>query len=307
MGFLKQIANRSNPLESPAIPLSSLGNPGGWFLNWANGEPTSSGEHVTPHTALQVTTIVACVKLISEGIAQMPIHVVERLERGERLSYNHPYFDMLASEFNPEMTATIAMQVSLTHALLWGTSYVEIVRDKGNRPSELWPRKPWLTEPKRDRSGKLVYETRDTGDHSARIIDAADMICIPGLSIDGYVGQHTTQIARNTIGLALALERHSSLFFANGAVSAATVETPNELSDKAYQRLKTSMDMQSTGDSKFRTVVLEGGATWKQIASQNDQAQFLESKRLVRSELCSLFRCPLYLIASDVGRQLLIL
>jgi HK97 family phage portal protein len=302
MAFLNRLATRNNPLESPAIPLSSLGNPGGWFLNWANGEPTSSGEHVTPFTALQVTTITACVKLISEGIGQMPIHVVESLDRGQRIANSHPYFDLLASEWNPEMTATVAMQVSLVHALLWGTSYIEIIRDNGNRVAELWPRKPWLTEPKRDKTGALVYECKDTADGHARIIAAADMLCIPGLSLDGFVGQHTTQIARNTIGLSLALEKHSGTFFSNGAVSAATVEVPNELSDKAYQRLKTSMDRQTTGDNKHRTVLLEGGAKWNQIASQNDQAQFLESKRQVRSELCSLMRVPLYMIASDESK-----
>jgi HK97 family phage portal protein len=302
MSFLRQLVTRNNSLESPAIPLSSLGNPGGWFLNWANGEPTSSGEHVTPFTALQVTTITACTKLISEGIGQMPIHVVERLDRGQRVAYDHPYFDLLASEWNPEMTATVAMQVSLVHALLWGTNYVEMIRDNGNRVAELWPRKPWMTEPKRDKAGMLVYECKDTADGHARIIQAADMLCIPGLSLDGFVGQKTTQIARNTIGLALALERHSALFFANGAVSAATVEVPNELTDKAYQRLKTSMDMQSTGSNKHRTVLLEGGAKWNSISQQQDQAQFLESKKQARSELCSLFRCPLYLIASDESK-----
>jgi HK97 family phage portal protein len=301
MGFLTRLT-RSNILENPAVPLSSLASPSGWFLNWANGEPTASGEHVTPHTALQVTTIVACVKLISEGIGQMPIHVVERLERGQKVANNHPYFDLLASEWNPEMTATVAMQVSLVHALLWGTSYVEIVRDNGNRVAELWPRKPWCTEPKRDKTGALVYETRDTGDGHPRIIQAADMLCIPGLSLDGYIGQHTTQIARNTVGLALALQRHAGLFFSNGGVSAGVIETQNELTPAAYQRLKTAMDRQNTGDNKHRTLLLEMGAKWNQIASQNDQAQFLESRRLIRSELCELFRVPLYLIASDESK-----
>jgi HK97 family phage portal protein len=302
MAFLRQLVTRNNPLESPAIPLSSLGNPSGWFLNWANGEPTSSGEHVTPFTALQVTTVVACVKLLSEGVGAMSIRIMENLERGQRVAYDHAYANMLAAEFNPEMTATVAMQVSLVHALLWGTSYLEVIRDEGNRPVELWPRKPWLTEPKRNRTGALVYECKDTSDGHARIIDAADMLCIPGLSLDGFIGQNTTQIARNTIGLALALERHSALFFGNGAVSAATVEVPNELSDKAYQRLKTSMDMQTTGSNKHRTVLLEGGAKWNQIASQNDQAQFLESKRLVRAEICSLMRVPGHMISDDSGR-----
>jgi HK97 family phage portal protein len=301
MALLERIT-RSNPWESPSVPLASLANAPGWFMSWANGLPTDSGEHVTPLSALKVITIIACCKVISEGIGQLPIQVIERLDRGKRVAYEHDLSYMLSSEWNSEMTAIVGMEVSLIHALLWGGSFTEIQRDNGNRPIALWPRKPWETKPKRTPTGKLVYETHDTQDGTARVIEAGDMIAVPGLSLDGWVGVDIIQYARQQIGLALALERHAALYFSNGATASGTMEVPGELSDKAYQRMKTSVDQQITGANRFRALILEAGTKWNSISSTNNEAQFLESRKLVRSELASLFRCPLHMIASDESR-----
>ena len=304
MSFLTKLFDLrdGNPLESPTVPLASLANAPGWLLNWAGGAPTDSGEQVTPLTALASTTIVSCVKLISEGAGQLPLQIIERLDRGTRVAHSPPYFDLLGSEWNDEMTATVGMQVSLVHALLWGTAYIELERDNGNHVIALWPRKPWLVQPKRDKAGKLVYESHDTANNKPVIIDSADMVCIPGLSLDGYVGQNIISTCRQAVGLAIGLERYAARYFGNGGSTSGVVEVPGELSDTAYQRLKTSTDLQMTGANRFRLLFLEGGAKFNTMAATNNEAQMIEARRLVRSELCSMLRCPIHMIASDESK-----
>ena len=155
MGFLTQlVATRNNPLESPSVPLGSLANSPSWFLNWMGRRTNRKQRAVTPHSALQVVTVVACCKLISAGVGQLPIQIIELLARGHRVVHDHPYFSLLSSEWNNEMTSTGALQVSLVHALLWGTTYVQIERDHAGRVVGLWPHKPWLTLPMRDPQGQ---------------------------------------------------------------------------------------------------------------------------------------------------------
>jgi HK97 family phage portal protein len=149
------------------------------------------------------------------------------------------------------MTAFTFRQTMQTHMLLWGNGYAEIQRDASNRSVAIWPRNPSRTRPVRFK-GKLIYRTTDGMDEQTgtdglpnasgveRTIQAEDMLHIPGLSMDGRVGQNVIELARQAVGLALATEKYGAKYFGNGARPGGVLEHPGVLEGKAYEHLKTT-------------------------------------------------------------------
>ena len=258
---------KRSSLENPQTPLSY---PAEWLLDIFNGGRTDSGLRVSEMTALQVTTVFQCCTIISNGIAAHPLNVYERLHSdnrsGKRIAYDHPLFSFLHSQPNEEMTSISWRKVIQLHALLWGNGYSEIERDGANRIIGLWPRNPARTRPVRltqtaviegtvYRPGTLVYETFESMmdsqimeqdsinefDGTRRIVLAEDMLHIPGLSLDGRIGQDVVNLARQAIGLALATEKYGAKFFGNGAIPQGLLGVPGDMSDIQLEVLKRSL------------------------------------------------------------------
>jgi hypothetical protein len=210
MGLIAQLRTS---LENPSTPLSY---PAEWLLDIFNGGRTDTGIRVSEKTALQVTTIFACVQLISGAVGSPDLNVYERIfaenkRAGKRIAYEHSLFDLLENEPNDEMSSFTFRTTLQAHALLWGNLYAEIQRDNGNRILAIWPRNPSRTRPfrlmtdmviqgERLPKGSLVYKTTEGAREvavnpespndggSERVILKEDMIHIPGLALDGRLG-----------------------------------------------------------------------------------------------------------------------
>ncbi|MGH3631563.1 MAG: phage portal protein, partial [Sciscionella sp.] len=242
---------RSNPtekrssLENPQTPLSY---PAEWLLDIFNGGRTDSGLRVSEMTALQVVTVFQCVNIIANGIAAHPLNVYRRINTpdgpvGKEIAYDHPLYDILNTEPNPEMTSATWRRTMQCHKLLWGNAFSEIERDNSNRISAVWPRNPARTRPVRLLSpmtyqgdllpaGTLMYETFEAmkdsqimeqdslNQHAGfrRLVLAEDMLHFVGLSLDGRLGSDVIVLSRQAIGLSLAAEKYGAKFFGNGAV-----------------------------------------------------------------------------------------
>src|SRR5262252_1636518 len=214
--WLMPSAESRTSLENPSTPLSY---PAEWLLDIFNGGRTDSGLRVSEMTALQVSTCFACVQLISGTIGSLPLHIFERITEagsdrpGKRIAYDHDNYDLLRYEPNPEMTSFTFRKTLQCHALLWGNCYAEIQRDSANRILALWPRNPAQTRLHRLTgqvvvrgeklpAGTLVYQASEGLEEmnldpnqpknplaSERLILAEDMVHLPGLTLDGRVGQ----------------------------------------------------------------------------------------------------------------------
>ena len=304
------MAEFRSSLENPQSPLSF---PAEWLLDIFNGGRTDSGLRVSEMTALQVTTVFACVKLVSAAIGFLPFQPYEIMmakdgRRAKRLAHDHDLYDLVRWEPNPEMTSFTMRQAMQAHALLWGNAYAELQRDNGNRVVAIWPRNPSRTRPYRV-NNQLVYKTTDgmsevsspdglnEGNSPERTIDAEDMIHIPGLALDGRLGQDTVWLARQAIGLALATEKFGAKFFGNGANPLGVLTHPSKLTPEAREQAKRSWQEAYGGENQLRTALLEQGITWTKTSVSPDEAQFLETRKLQIAEVCRVFGVPPHMVA----------
>jgi HK97 family phage portal protein len=295
-------------LENPATPLSY---PAEWLLDIFNGGRTDSGIRVSELTALQVSDVYACVDLISSAIAAQPIKIFERIEVGEqfrrhakRLATEHPLFDLLAIAPNNEMTGFMFVKTLMAHALLWGNAYAEIERNGAGVAVGLWPRSPQRTRPVRiTATSRLKYKTSDgiwepwqSVDQSnavpERVIQPEDMLFIPGLSLDGRIGQDVVELARQIVGLALATEKSAAKYFGNGARPLGILTTPAKLTKVQEEGLRRSIQEAYGGENVFRTMLLQGGVEYKRIQDTPSEAQMIDARKWNKIQISSIFHVP---------------
>lgn len=276
-------------LNNPSVPLSAAG-----FLAWATGgEPTASGEQVTLNTALQQMTVYACVRVLAEAVASLPLYVYEQGDNGRKKVVDHPLAYLLRWEPNDEMTAFSLFEALVGSIALTGNGYVEIQRDAGGRPVALWPLHPQRTEPKRAQNGDLVYETTDgMKDGKMRTIPAENMLHVPLFSFNGLKGFSPIWLARQGIGLAIASQKFGSRFFGNGARPSGILSFEGTLTDKQKTEAKESWNQTQGGENAGSTAVLPGNWKYSQIGISPEDSQFLETRQFQRAEIAALFRIP---------------
>lgn len=187
---------------------------------------THSGERVDERTAMQIVTVYACVRLLSNTIAGLPLHLYRYSGAGEdkERATDHPLYKILYRQPNPEMSSFSFWEALMCHLLLWGNAYAQIVRDGKNGIVGLYPLLPENVEIDRDpKSGDLIYTyhaytDEKPGEHDKDIIFQRDEILhIPGLGFK-----------RNTLWeqTKAFLEKHRG---ENGLVEASAVEQYNKM------------------------------------------------------------------------------
>ena len=188
---------------------------------------TSAGKPVNEHTAMQMTAVYSCVRILAETVAGLPLHVYRYTANGGKEKYwLHPLYRLLHDEPNPEMTSFAFRETLMSHLLLWGNAYAQIIRNARGEVIALYPLMPNKITVDRDSSGRLFYLYRrnpedfsSQGKPSEVYLHPSDVLHIPGLGFDGLVGYSPIAMAKNAVGLAIATEEYGAKFFANGAVS----------------------------------------------------------------------------------------
>jgi HK97 family phage portal protein len=263
----------------------------------AGGSMSASGIRVTPESALTFSAVLACVRVLGESVAGLPLITYRRLPDGSKeRADDHPLYAVLHDAPNDEMTSFQWRETSMMHKLLWGNAYSEIITDGAGRVRELWPLLPQSMTPKRDRGNELIYEYRDP--LGTPITYSKEQIYhVPGLSMNGLVGMTMIGIFRESVGLGMVLNRHGSRVFENGARAGGVLESPGQMSEPAYNRLKSSFNAEYVGvENAGKTILLEEGTKFNPLTMPNDDAQFLESRRFQVEEVARIFRVPLSFI-----------
>jgi HK97 family phage portal protein len=326
-GAVQSLAGeRRGSLENPQTPLSY---PAEWLMDIFNGGRTDSGIRVSEMTALQVSTVLACVNIITDGISSLPLHVYEKVmhlkRMGKKVAHDHSLYNLLHNEPNPEMTAPVMLKTFAAHCLLWGNGYLELQRDNSAQVIAIWPRNPARTRPIRLLKpfkyegdmlpvGTMIYETTESiadsqgggiGENDSiqigmrRLVLAEDMIHVPGLSLDGRLGQSTVYLARQVIGLSLAAEKYAAKFFGNGARPAGVLEFPSTMQAKAIENVRRSWAEAHGGENAWKTAMLEGGVKYTKIAATPNEGQLLETRAFQRAEICATFGVPLHMVGAS--------
>ena len=267
-----------------------------------------SGKSVTPSSAIQVSAVYACVRVIAETIASLPLHVYESTDAGSRKANEHPLYRLLHDEPNTEMTSFIWREVMLSHLLLYGNSYCQILRSGRSKIVGLYPLLPDHMAVDRDTKGKLTY-TYTTSEGRMEQLNPEDVLHIPGLGFDGVMGYSPIALEKAAIGLGIAAEEYGSKFFQNGARPSGILTHPNTVKDPAALRASWNAAYGGSGNAS-RVAVLEEGMTFVPLSMPNNEAQFLETRKFQVTEICRIFRVPPHMIGdleratfSNIERQ----
>ena len=265
---------------------------------------TTAGKPVNEHTAMQMTAVYSCVRILAETLAGLPLHVYKYNDSGGKEKYlQHPLYRLLHDEPNPEMTSFTFRETLMSHLLLWGNAYAQIIRNARGEVIALYPLMPNKMTVDRDKNGRLFYlyqrsveDAPTLGKDSLVYLDPSDVLHIPGLGFDGLVGYSPIAMAKNAIGLAMATEEYGAKFFANGAAPGGVLEHPGTIKDP--QKVKESWNAAYQGSTNsHRVAVLEEGMKYQQIGIPPEQAQFLETRKFQINEIARIFRVPPHMLA----------
>ncbi|MDC7248433.1 MAG: phage portal protein [Sphaerochaetaceae bacterium] len=263
---------------------------------------TTSGKPVNERTSMQMAAVYSCVRILSEAIAGLPLHLYHYGENNNTLkAVEHPLYFLLHDEPNPEMTSFIFRETLMTHLLLWGNAYSQIIRNGKGEVIALYPLMPDRMIVDRDKYGNLYYQyTKRDGDTNTLkgttvILDPSEVLHIPGLGFDGLVGYSPIAMAKNAIGMAIACEEFGASFFANGAAPSGVLEHPGSLKDP--KRVRETWQGQFGGSSNTgKVAVLEEGMKYTPISISPEQAQFLETRKFQINEIARIFRVPPHMV-----------
>ncbi len=265
---------------------------------------TSAGKPVNEHTAMQMTAVYSCVRILSETLAGLPLHVYRYNDSGGKEKYlKHPLYKLLHDEPNPEMTSFAFRETLMSHLLLWGNAYAQIIRNARGEVIALYPLMPNKMTVDRDSKGRLFYLYSGTsddaptlGDDSQVYLAPSEVLHIPGLGFDGLIGYSPIAMAKNAVGLAIATEEYGAKFFANGAAPGGVLEHPGTIKDP--QKVKESWNAAYQGSQNaHRVAVLEEGMKYQPIGISPEQAQFLETRKFQINEIARIFRVPPHMLA----------
>ena len=264
---------------------------------------TTSGKPVNERTAMQTTAVYACVRILAEAVASLPLHVYEyQDDGGKKLVHDHPLYYLLHDEPNPEMTSFVFRETLMSHLLIWGNAYAQIIRDGAGRVLGLYPLLPDKMEVQRDDRGNIYYVYSRNSDENPMFkeygnikLKAEDVLHIPGLGFDGLIGYSPIAMAKNAVGMTLACEEYGASFFANGANPGGVLEHPGVLKDPSKVRESWNSVYRGVNNA-HKIAVLEEGMKYQQIGIPPEEAQFLETRKFQINEIARLYRIPPHMV-----------
>ena len=291
MGIFNLFKNKRHARDSTA----------GSFLSFFFGNSVS-GKRVNERTAMQITAVYACIRILAESVAQLPLHLYKYNENGGKLkAVEHSLYKILHDEPNPEMTSFVFRETLMTHLLLYGNAYAQIIRNGKGQILALYPLMANRMTVDRDDKGEIFYKYQHSTDEantmkgSTVTLKPRDVFHIVGLSADGIVGYSPIAMAKNAIGMSIACEEYGSKFFNNGAVPGGVLEHPDQL--KNPEKVRESWTNTFGGSQNAgKVAVLEEGMKYHPISIPNNEAQFLETRKFQLNEIARIFRIPPHMI-----------
>ena len=294
MGLFK---NRFKARDHPNVENKTVGSSYSFYMGGS-----TAGKSVNERSAMQMTAVYACVRILSEAVAGLPLHLYRYKEDGGKEKViGHCLYHLLHDEPNKEMSSFIFRETLMTHLLLWGNAYAQIIRNGKGEIIALYPLMPNKMKVDRGEDGELYYiYSRSTDEANAKedstvVLTPREVLHIPGLGFDGLVGYSPIAMAKNAIGLAIATEEYGAKFFANGAAPSGVLEHPGTIKDPARLRENWNSTFGGSANSG-KVAVLEEGMKYTPISISPEQAQFLETRKFQINEIARIFRIPPHMV-----------
>lgn len=249
---------------------------------------TVSGETVTESSALGVAAYFACVRVLSEDIAKLPLQLFRREGANRMREDRHPV-DQLLQRMHPIAGSQSIREAMTAHACTWGNGYAEIERDASGLPIALHIIHPSRVEARRV-DGEIIYRVHADSGRAADFWPE-DILHIHGLGGTGLSGYSVIRLAAESLGLTIASEKFGAAYFGNGATPGLAIEHPEKLSQAAKENLRDSWVKAHAGAGKsHRPFVLDEGMKVHPYSAPPDDAQFLETRQFQIEEVCRWFR-----------------
>ena len=263
---------------------------------------STSGKNVTERSSMQMTAVYSCVRVLAEAVAGLPLHLYKYSDSGGKdKALEHPLYFLLHDEPNPEMTSFVFRETLMTHLLLWGNAYAQLIRNGKGEVIGIYPLMPNRITVNRDDNGKIYYrywrnlDDAPLNQDNEVILLPSEVLHIPGLGFDGLVGYSPIAMAKNAIGMAIACEEYGAKFFANGATPGGILEHPGVVKDP--EKVRASWNYAFGGSANANKVaVLEEGMKYTPISISPNEAQFLETRKFQINEIARIFRVPPHMV-----------
>lgn len=276
---------------------STLMTPDSWMWEAFGASRTGSGVDVSPESAMRLSAVWAAVRLISETVSTLPLHVYQRTESGLGQRADTNRVAQLLANPSPMLSGMAFREVLQGHVLLWGNAYAAILRNGAGEPVELVPVLPQFVRVSLTARRRLVYDVVLPGNNLPIRLDQADMIHVAGLSFDGIKGLSVVRYAAQAIGLGIAAEAYGATFFGNASQPAGYISVPEKLTKEQAQVLREQWQSIYGGTANaHKTAVIPGNGKFEKITIPNNEAQFLESRKFQITDIARWFRVPPHMI-----------
>lgn len=290
MSFFKK--TRASPKEKRNIDKRLADFISGVDLDFSG---SSSGLYVDEQSAMRTSAVYACVKILAESVASLPLHLLQEKGGNKEFATHHPLYNCLYILANDETTSFNFRETMMSSLLLWGNAYAVKIKDLQGHVKELWYLKPNMVQVKRNTDTKMLEYHYSDENGKTHIYSLSEIFHIKGLSFNGVVGLSPIAQAREAVGLALATEEYGAKFFGNGARPGGVLEHPGVL--KEPERLRESWNKVYQGSkNSHKVAVLEEGMKYHSIGIAPEDAQFLETRKYQVNEICRIFRVPPHLV-----------
>lgn len=284
MSILGNIARKNLALDD-----EKAWNPSLWNLI---GNQTPSGENVTEETALTYSAFWNAVYIIAETLSALPLHLMKQEDKVKSRVDDIDLYYLMHDQPNPFMTSLIFREVLAAHILTWGNSYAEIVRNRMGQIVELWPIPPNKIKTIEIKDDNNLWYEIQVGDDTTWL-PREQILHIPGLGFDGFVGYSVVGMARKSIALGMAMETFGSNYFGQGTHPGVIVSHPDRLDSVTHANMRQSLTETYSGlGNTHRLMLLEDGMKIEKIGIPPNDSQFLESRQFQVPEIARWFNLP---------------
>lgn len=272
------------------------------FWYGPTGQRTLSKQVVTEQTALRIAAVYACVRVLSETLAQVPLITYRRLTpRGRERANTHPLYDVLHSKPNSWQTSFVWRQQAMVHLLLHGNAYSRIVAGPRGFADQLVPLNPLRMQLEQLDTGRILYRyTPEKGQRETYTQD--EIFHLRGMTLDGMTGLSPIAYHRETLGMAMAQQEYAARFYANDARPGGTLEHPGSFKNpETADKIKDEWQKIYAGQGRHSVALLQEGMKFTPLQMSHEDMQFIETRKFSVTDIARLFRVPPHMIA-DLDR-----
>lgn len=262
---------------------------------------SASGEVVTQETAMRVSAVYTCVRILSQTMGMVPLNIYRKKSGGGReLATEHPLYKLFRQDRTNKLQTYFEFKELLQQRLcLRGNAYAYIEMDRRGKITSLRPLAPDFVVPE-EKNGEITYKYYTS--KGTVTFSQDEILHIKGMSADGLTGLSPIDIMMDVIGSGIATDKYGATSFKNGARIGGILSHPGKLDKATADRLRETWAKQYSGsENSGKTAILEQGMDFKPVGMTNEQAQWLDSKKLNRAEIFGIFQVPPHM-AGDLER-----